>query len=187
MLGLPSYDISNPGNSLHFCLSGRLKQSWGQREPYSWRLTLMWLLPLPTVPLSLHQAPKLLYKHNCFPPTSTFFLATLHEIPCCAWSLANMPLWWQPANNNWQLSCHNHQHVQGFSRAVAGGERFGQFGSILSWTSRLALGTGLSLMVAFQPACASSFLLCGKQRRNCSMCRSSHRLPGLHRAAGNKI
>lgn len=30
MLGLPSYDISNPGNSLHFCLSGRLQQRWGQ-------------------------------------------------------------------------------------------------------------------------------------------------------------
>lgn len=74
MLGLPSYDISNPGNSLHFCLSGRLQQSWSQREPYSWRLTRTWLLPVPTVPLSLHQAQTLVQTQLLSPH--------LHLLPC---------------------------------------------------------------------------------------------------------
>lgn len=52
-------------------------------------------------------------------------------------------------SNNWQISCHNQPHVQVFSRAMAGGERFDQFGSISSRASRLALGTGVSPMVGF--------------------------------------
>lgn len=98
MLDPPLCDISSLGNILCFSLSGRLQQSWGQREPYSWWLTWVALLPVPAVLLPLCLTPKHLCKHNCFPLTSTFFRASLHETLRYAWRLANVSL----SGDNWQ-------------------------------------------------------------------------------------
>lgn len=98
MLGPPLRDISSLGNILCFSLSGRLQQSWGQREPYSWWLTWVALLAVPEVLLPLCLTPKHLCKHNCFPLTSTFFRASLHETLRYAWRLDNVLL----SGDNWQ-------------------------------------------------------------------------------------